>query len=336
VRWSDVYVNASAMVLGRIEDTSVAVIDGRYDAELREAHGYQSVSVIEDEPGVLDLAVDAARAALSRADVPADEVRLVVHASSRAHGTDDFTSAASYIQGHALGNTAFAVEVRQACNSALAALELGAAYLSVAPAPTSALVTTSDRIPPDIDRYRAARAELGGDGATAAVLSRGAGMARLLSTAVLGSGWSLGTAATDQHEYPSRAAYLAEQRRRIQPMLRAMAAHKRHSTETALGDAGLTSADISRWVFANAGQLQEDEEFRKRFGIVEAMTTWDWGRTVGHLGAGNQLAGLTHLVESGEVRVGDRVALCGNGVGFSYGCAILEIGTVPGWAGNRR
>jgi 3-oxoacyl-[acyl-carrier-protein] synthase-3 len=25
------------------------------------------------------------------------------------------------------------------------------------------------------------------------------------------------------------------------------------------------------------------------------------------------------------VRAGDRVALCGNGIGFSYGCAVLEI-----------
>lgn len=96
MRWDDVYVNATAMVLGCIEDTSVAVTDGRYDAELCEAHGYLSVSVIPDDRGVLDLAVDAARAALSRAGVPADEVRLVVHVSCETHGPDDFPPA-SYV-----------------------------------------------------------------------------------------------------------------------------------------------------------------------------------------------------------------------------------------------
>ena len=113
------YVNASAMVLGRIEDTAVAVADGRYDADFHEAHGYLSVSVVHDGRGVLDLAVDAARAALSRADVPAADVRLVVHVSCETHGPDDFPPA-SYIQGHTVGNTAFAVEIRQACNGALA------------------------------------------------------------------------------------------------------------------------------------------------------------------------------------------------------------------------
>lgn len=325
------YVNACAMELGSIEDTTVAVADGRYDPELREAHGYFSISVIEDERGVLDVAVDAAKEALARAGVRAADVRLVVHVSCETHGPDDFPPA-SYVQGKTVGNTALAVEVRQACNGALAALELGAAYLSAAPASASALVTTSDRIHPGTDRYRAGQGELSGDGATAAVLSRGAGVARLLSTAVVGDGRFLGIGAADPDEFPSRAAYLAERRRLLRPMLRAMAEHERHSVELALADAGLASDDISRWVFANVGQFLVDQEFRKRFGITEPMTTWDWGRTVGHLGAGNQLAGLTHLIETGTVRVGDRVALCGNGVGFSYGCAIVEISTEPGWA----
>ncbi|WP_213454848.1 ketoacyl-ACP synthase III family protein [Rhizomonospora bruguierae] len=307
--------------------------DGRCDPEFRETHGYLSVSVLEDQRGVLDPAVEAGRAALSRAGVPAGEVRLVVHASSETHGPDDLPPA-SYIQGRTVGTTALAVELRQACNGALAALELAAAYLSTAPAPASALVTTSDRNPPGTDRYRAGQGELAGDAATAVVLSRGAGVARLLSTAVVGDGRYLGTVAADPGEYPSRAAFLAEQRRRLRPMLRAMSTHERTSVETALADAGLVSADISRWVFANVGQFLVDQEFRKRFGIAESMTTWEWGRTVGHLGAGNQLAGLTHLVETGAVRVGDRVALCGNGVGFSYGCAILEISTEPAWDGT--
>ncbi|ASW54284.1 hypothetical protein CIK06_08905 [Plantactinospora sp. KBS50] len=320
------------MVLGHIEETAVAVAEGRYDAGFREAHGYLSVSVIQDERSVLDLAVDAGRAALSRAGVPADTVRLVVHVSCETHGPDDFPPA-SYVQGRTVGTSALAVEVRQACNGTLAALELGAAYLSAGPTPASALITTSDRDQADTDRYRAGQGELAGDGATAVVLSRGAGVARLLSTAVLGDGRFLGVGAADPADHPSRAAFLAEQRRRLRPMLESMSAHERGSVETALADAGLASADVDRWVFANVGQFLVDREFRKRFGIADSMTTWDWGRTVGHLGAGNQLAGLTHLLETGAVCAGDRVALCGNGVGFSYGCAIVEISTEPDWTG---
>jgi 3-oxoacyl-[acyl-carrier-protein] synthase-3 len=324
VQWSDVFVNACAMKLGRLEDTAAAVADGRYDAELREAHGYLSVSVAGDVPGPLDLAVEAAATALARAGVPPAEVRLVAHVSSETHGPDNFPPA-SYIQGRAVGTTALAVEVRQACNGTLAALELGAAYLTAAAAPASALVTTSDRNPPGVDRYRTGQGELAGDGATAVVLSRGAGVARLLSTSVVGDGRFLGVGAADPADYPSRGAYLAEQRRRLRPMLRSMAEHERLSVAAALSDADVSAGDVSRWVFANVGEFLADQEFRKTFGITEAMTTWDWGRTVGHLGAGNQLAGLTRLIESGAVRAGERVALCGNGIGFSYGCAVLEI-----------
>jgi 3-oxoacyl-[acyl-carrier-protein] synthase-3 len=129
-----------------------------------------------------------------------------------------------------------------------------------------------------------------------------------------------------------RQAFVAEQRRRLQPMLRAMSALQRDSVTAALADARTESAGISRWVFANVGLFLVDRGFRSALGIDDSKTTWDWGRTVGHLNAGNQIAGLTHLLESGAVRPGDRVALCGNGVGFSYGCAILQIEAAPDWA----
>src|SRR5262249_16282873 len=236
-----------------------------------------------------------------------------------------------------VGGTACAVELRQACNGALAALELGSAYLAAAPASASALLTTSDRCPPGTDRYRSGQGELAGAGAAGAVLSPGGGGARLLCTAIVGDGRFLGTgSAVDPGQYASRAEFLVAQRRRLRPMLRAMSALQQQSVQAALADAGLDSAEIDRWVFANVGQFLVDQEFRKMFGIDESITTWDWGRTIGHLGAGNQFAGFTHLVEDGLVRVGDRVALCGNGVGFSYGCAVLEIVSKPGWAGSGR
>jgi hypothetical protein len=196
VRWGDVYVNATAIVLGCIEDTSVAVTDGWYVAELCEAYRYLSVSVTPDDWGVLDLAVDSVRVALSRVGVPTDEVRY--------------------------------------------------------------------RNPLGTDRYRPGQGELGGDGWTAVVFSGGTGIAKLLFTAVLG------TDATHPREFP------------------------------------IPSADISSWVFANVGQLSVDPEFRKKFGINESMTTWDWGRIVGHLGACDQLGGLIHPVETGTVGAGLR------------------------------
>ncbi|MEV0699560.1 ketoacyl-ACP synthase III family protein [Saccharopolyspora sp. NPDC050389] len=335
MRWSDIHVKAGAVALGRREDTATAVADGRYDPDYCAAHDYESVCVAKDDELALDLAVDAARRALSRSGVDSAAIKLVVYVSSTPGGPDGIVPA-SYLQGKAVGaGTASALEVRQTCNGGLAALELAAAYLSAAPAGWSALIATSDKHQlPGAERYRSDPGNLDADGAAALVLSRGNGVARILSTVVLGDGRFSDVALDGPQNYANRQEFLAEQRRRLQPMLASAAALQRESVATALAEAGVLSAEINRWVFANVGRLMVDQEFRKEFGIEESRTTWDWGRTVGHTGTADQFAGLTHLLETGAVHVGDRVALCGNGVGFSHGCAVVDIVDEPEWSAD--
>lgn len=328
MRWDDVYLSASAMALGAREDTATAVADGRYDHDLNLAHGYQSVCVAADGPA-MNLAVLAGREALARSGVQPDDVRLVIHASCNKQGPDGVVPA-SYIQGKTVTSLACAIEVNQTSNGGIAAVELASAYLAAAPAGSCALVTTSDKWH---DRYRTNAGYLVGDGGTGLVLSRGGGVARVLATVVIGDGRFSDIRGVDERDYPDRRSYLAEQRRRMLPMLLAMADLQKKSIELALAEAGLHSADIGTWVFANIGHFGiVDKEFRKTFGIQDSMTTWDWGRTVGHLGAGDQIAGLTHLLETGAVRTGERIALCGSGAGFSYGCAVLQVTSEPRWS----
>jgi 3-oxoacyl-[acyl-carrier-protein] synthase-3 len=332
MRWSDIYISASAAVLGHRVDIATAVADGRYDPTLQRAHGYRSVCVADGGLPV-DMAVQAARAALARSRVDASDIRLVVHASSTRQGPDELAPA-SYIQGRTFDGTASALEVKQSCNGALAALEVASAYLSTAPARSSALLTTSEMFA-DEARYREDPGCVGADGATGVVLSRGTGVARLLSTAVVGDGRfaDVGVALDQSGAADRQAATMQQRKRLLLAMLESMFAVQRETIEGALADADAKSTEISRWVFPNIGANMVDREFRKGFGIDDSRTTWEWGRTVGHLGTGNQFAGLTHLLEVGAVRTGDRVALCGNGVGFSYGCAVLEIVREPDWSG---
>jgi hypothetical protein len=58
---------------------------------------------------------------------------------------------------------------------------------------------------------------------------------------------------------------------------------------------------------------------------------WPWSRTVGHLGAGDQFAGLARLIELCEVRPGDPVLLLGVGAGFTWSGAMVEILELPDW-----
>lgn len=341
------YISGLGMVLGRRESTESAVASGRYSARDNEADGYTAVRVADEGPAV-EMAVEAAGRALKRSGLDPAEVCLVVHACAAHQGLENLAPA-SYVQSRTVQGTATAVEIRQFSNGAMIALELAAGSLAARPAPRAALLTTADRfVSPAWDRYRSDQGTLFGDGATALVLSRRPGVARLLSTTVIGDASFVGlqigdapwTDAVDASSWPAdltarRKQHLAAQG--VDLLMRLMTTTtrlQRESIEGALADAGITPGDVAWWVVPNMGRAVVDWDFRRRMGLHEARTTWSWGREVGHLGAGDPFGGLTHLFEAGSVHPGDRVALVGVGQGENYGCAVLEILKEPGWQDN--
>ncbi|MET9960474.1 ketoacyl-ACP synthase III family protein [Streptomyces sp. NPDC006326] len=344
MRWNGIHVNACAAVLGRREETRTAVAEGRYDEAEAAADGFLSISVAEGTPPV-ELAVRAADLAMARATVTAPQIDLVVHSSCNHQGLDHFAPA-SYVQGRTVGGRAAAIEVKQYSNGGLAALEVAAAYLTARSEDSAALLTTSDVFAlPGFDRYRSDKGVVFGDGGTGLVLSRRGGVARLLSTAVISDGTYgavyLGNAPFEEEAAGAedgpvdlrgrRDAYLEENGELLLKIVQSLTERQQESVTVALADAGLTAADIDRWVLTNVGRTLDDVDFRAMFGIEDDRTLWEWGRRVGHIGAADQIAGLTHLLETGAVRPGDRVALCGIGMGFTYACAVVEILEQPEW-----
>ncbi|MEU7114578.1 ketoacyl-ACP synthase III family protein [Streptomyces sp. NPDC046182] len=346
MRWNGIYLDACGAVLGRREDTAVAVAEGRYDRAEADTDGYLSICVVDDGPAV-DLAVKAADLTMGRSSVAPDDIDLVVHSSCSHQGLDHFAPA-SYVQGRTIGGRAAAVEVKQYSNGGLAALEIAAAYLAARSERSAALLTTSDIFAlPAFDRYRSDKGVVFGDGGTGIVLSRQGGVARLLSTAVISDGTYgavyLGNKpfeeAGKEDEGPvdlraRRDEYLLENGELLLKIVQSLTERQKESVSVALADAGLTAGDIDRWVLTNVGRTLDDVDFRATFGIEDANTTWEWGRRVGHIGAADQIAGLTHLLETGQVGPGDRVALCGIGMGFTYACAIVEILEQPQWTAD--
>lgn len=346
MRWEDIYVSGSAAWLGRRVDVSTSVAEGRYDADEARDDDYLSIREAGDISAA-DMAVEAATLAVERAGVPSQEYALVVHANVSYQGLD-FWSAASYLQSRTIGGRASALEVRQASNGGMAALDLAAGYLTARPGPAAALLTTADNYGlPAIDRYRSDKNIIRADGATAFVLSRTPGVARVLSTVVIGDTTHEGLYRGEGpwNAYSGADGFPVDLRKRtqaylskgigIQDFVDSLGAGQYESISTALTDAGVQSGDIAWWVFPNAGRRMVDWDRRKReFGIVEDRTTWAWGRTVGHIGAGDQYAGFTHLLETGSARPGDRIVLVGIGSGFTFGCAVLEVLAQPQWSAS--
>lgn len=345
MKWTDVFVAASAANLGRREEVADAVADGRYDPEEHIADDYEAVRVSETSP--TDMALAAADLAVRRAALPNEQFDLVVHASVGYQGMDHW-SPASYIQSRTAGGRGPAIEVRQASNGGMASLEIAAAYLTTRQAPSAALITTADVYSlPVFDRYRSDKGMLRGDGGTAVVLSRGGGVARLLSTALLSDytheGVYRGTREWGDfygaHGWPvdlrSRTKEYLMTGVSVNDVIKSLTIGQHEVMEMVFADAGVTAKDITRFVFPNAGRTLVDWDFRKReFGIEEADTTWAWGRQMGHMGAGDQIAGLTWLLETKAVHPGDRVALAGIGAGFAFSAAVIEILEQPDWSAS--
>ncbi|MGW6568819.1 3-oxoacyl-[acyl-carrier-protein] synthase III C-terminal domain-containing protein [Streptomyces sp. NPDC054975] len=324
-RWDGVFIGAAAAALGETEDLRHAVSAGRYDAHDHERDSYRAVRVAPGRalPGMV---LQAAGLARRRSGVAPSDIDLVVH-TFPGHARD--AGCAARVSQELACTSATAMEVVQASNGGLVALHLVAAYLSASTAMRAALLTTVDcAAGPGPDRYRTERGKVLGDGATGLVVTTRTGVARLLSTAVLGDAPEGALVRADlSWRVPEAAAPRRERAegRAPEDMAPVLAEREREVLELALAEAGASVADVVRFVFPNLGRRLQGWSRRAALGIHEDRTTWDWGTGVGHLRAGDQAAGLAHLLEAGELSSGDLVVLVGGGCGRSFGCAVLEM-----------
>ncbi|MFD5427843.1 ketoacyl-ACP synthase III family protein [Streptomyces sp. NPDC127084] len=342
MRVEDIYIRGTSVRLPSVASVADAVAQGACPPKVASATGMVSVAYSPDESAA-EMAAAAARTAVDRAGCSPEDIDLLLHADTYHQG-QDLWPVASYIQREALGNSCPALEIRQMSNGGLAAIDLATAYLRAGHGSCEALLTTADRFcEPGIDRWRTDPGTPYADGATALVLSRRGGFGRLLSLALLADpdleplhrGDEPFTRAPFGHRMPvdfdeAKRAFIG----RVGMSYAITRAHNGQQTviKQALADAGMELAD-ARWVILpHFGRRRLQSIYYQPFGIDPERTTWDWSRTVGHLGAGDQFAGLDHLVVSGRARPGDRCVLISVGAGYSWGCAVLEITEQPPWA----
>jgi 3-oxoacyl-[acyl-carrier-protein] synthase-3 len=295
------------------------------------------VSAQESAP---EMAAHAARSALRQAACDPEEISLILHANTYYQG-HDLWPPALYIQREAVGNRCPAIEIRQMSNGGLAALELAASYLVADSSRSHALVTTGDRFClPGYDRWRSDPGTICGDGGAAAVLSTRGGFARLHSLASV-SDPGLEKIARGNDPFGDapfstrmpidldrcRAELVKE--RGLDEVLDRIDSGQRETFKQALSDARVELSDIDWFVLPSLGKSRLKAHFLDPFDINLDQTTWSWGRTIGHLGAGDQIAGLGHLVESGTLVPGQRCLLAGVGAGFSWSAAVVEILELP-------
>lgn len=334
---TDLFVAGAAAWLPPAVSAKQVAANGGYNEDELTVNGIVCAPEGGDSPP--EMAARAAATALSRSGVAVSEVALVLHAHSHYQG-QAFWSPASYVQRSVGASAACAINVGQMSNSGMAAVELALPYLAARPG-SAALVTAADRFcAPSFDRWTADLGIVYGDGAAALVLSTTTGFARVLAmrTWTEASLEELHRGTVPFGDHPGEVAVNVRRTKTdyvtgvgLPSVIERSSAGVRSVVAGALADAGLAMADMAVVVLPNLGRHVIAAQYLGHLGLAPERTLMDWGAHTGHLGGGDQLAGVARLVEAKRVSAGQHVLLVGAGGGFSWSAAVVEVLDVPAW-----
>jgi 3-oxoacyl-[acyl-carrier-protein] synthase-3 len=348
---TDLYISGLGTYVPETLSVASAVEQGLYPKEKAERDGWVGASVAGEVPAP-EMALQAAQEAFKRADLDPQSVDLLLYADCWHQGPDGWQPQ-YYLQHHLVGGDVLAVELRHGCAGLFSGFQLAASYLAADPARTGALLVSSDNVgTPLIDRWNLGPGFIAGDGAAAAVLTKEPGFARLLSVTstsmpafeevhragepLFPPGITVGrTVDYDQRLAAFRRQKLAEGGT-AESMNGALAFEQRARGCLAqtLAEAGIELTDVTRVATTNSSREEVEDRFMGPLKLPVEMSTWDFGRTVGHLGAADQLVSIDHLLTTGQLGAGDHVLMLSLAPGITFSCAVVQIVSVPSWAGR--
>ncbi|ATB39409.1 3-oxoacyl-ACP synthase III [Cystobacter fuscus] len=338
-----VFISATGAYLPERVPVEWAVAQGLLGETTARRYGIKSVTIAGDLPAP-EMALRASRQALQRAGQDPAALSLLLYVSTWYQGPHGWCPQ-YYVQRHTGSGQATAAEVRQACMGMFCACELAAAHLMAAPEHAASLITSADNYNTSkIDRWRSSPHSPLGDGACALLLTRKSGFARLEAInsvtlpqyeerhrgsiplfppeATLDTSLDLGKAKeqwlSTTHADPREMATLI-----TSTMLEVV--------DKTLREASMDMSEITRIAFVNWSEERVRERAAVPLGLPMSRLTWEYGRTIGHIGACDQVLSLDHLLVSGELNEGDNLLLLGTGVGANIACMAVRILHRPHW-----
>lgn len=345
MRWDNLYVAGVASYLPeQVETAEDMIAAGRYTKEKQAMNGYRSVRVAAPGETGPTMAVKAGREAVARSGHDADDIGLVIHTYIGHQGLD-FWTPASYVHNETIGGHGVAVDMRQACNGSLAALDIAASFLSARPDVTAALITGGDtsRLP-FIDRWASDAQTVEGDGAAALVLSKRGGFAKVRATLSYGDPSLEPTVrgSVPWTEIPFESGKpldIAERKTSHQlaedlsfeEMIDKISGGAAFSMKKAFEDGDIDLKDVKYFLHQNIAETIAVNALYGQKGIDRASTTYDWGLGLGSVSTVDQFVGLDRVISTRNPQPGDIAVLQGTGAGYVWSLAVLEFLETPHW-----
>lgn len=321
MRWDDIYISGTGRFLPAAAATADLPAADGYDHGALRLADYVSYTAAPTLTAP-EMAATAAKAALEQSGHQPGDVGVLVYAQ---FDEVEHLAPACHLQRVLDVPRALAFELGAASAGAATGLVVAAGLLRADPSATAALVTAAGRhLPP---RW-ASRQVLGlvlGDGAAAAVLSRGTGRARLVASAH-GAVPELESLCTVRDDAGLDGAHrLPIMRIGLGPFLDDMRDSVVQVVADVLAEAGTKISEITRFAVTGVGLTQLSAMVLEPLGITAQQSTWDFLRGIGHVGACDPLLGVDHLLRDGGLRPGDTVLVLGTGLGFRHTALLLEI-----------
>jgi 3-oxoacyl-[acyl-carrier-protein] synthase-3 len=320
-----------------------AVAAGWYPMEEAELHHLESVAVAGDVPAA-EMALGAARSAVARSGRPPGDLDLLLYTSTWHQGPEGWPPQA-YLQRHLVGDHVLAAHIKHGCNGMFTALELAASYLRAEPGRRAALLVAADNYgTPLANRWRMLPGAIAGDASSAVVLDTEPGFARLLSvrTASVSQAEEMHRCAeplfppgiTEGRVVDFSAHNDAFRRRAMADGTGVLATLDRRLTElieATLSEAGIRAADVTRMTCMNTSKEIAEQICEVELELPPWRSTWEFGRTIGHCGASDQILALDRLAGAGELNPGDHLLMLAYGPGVTISGAVIEILESPAW-----
>ncbi|GAA4605121.1 ketoacyl-ACP synthase III family protein [Actinoallomurus liliacearum] len=346
---ADMYISGVGSYVPATVSVDDAVAAGRYTAEEVELHGLASVAVADDVPAP-EMALRAARSAVARSGRSPTDLDLLLYTSTWHQGPEGWPPQA-YVQRHLVGDGVLSTQLKQGCNGMLTAFELAACHLRAVPGRRAALLVAADNYgTPLVDRWRMLPGAVAGDAGSAVVLDTEPGFARLASVCSVSvsqaeemhrcaeplfppgilEGRTVDFAAHND-EFRRRAVVEGDGTRVLVTLDERMA----EVIDQALAEAGIKPDDVTRVSCMNTSREIADQVCEMRLGVPASRSAWEFGRTIGHCGASDQILALEHLVRTGDLGPGDHLLMFGFGPGVTISAAVVEVLESPVWARTR-
>jgi len=300
------------------------------ERERLEKYGYRSVTA-EESLSSPDMALKAVNQAL--ADKPTrSNLSLIVYTCIHHQENTGLWCPASYIQKELKEEVALPMSIRQGCNGAMMSIQLSMGYLDSCDNQSVSLIVASDKFSgTSFNRVTSDYGIVYGDGASALIIGKGKGIAKILSIETVSDPvlselhLNKSNNANDDSLWNTRRSKKEFLSQYGENELKSRTKKALNTLKDKIFSKGNDENKVVKIIFPHLSKVLLESNYYPVFHDGEKKSFKEYGETIGHMGSGDQFASFQELLKSGLVASGNHVLLIGAGAGFSWTGMLVRI-----------